>query len=90
MTSATSVPEAGPLLAADDTATQAKAVQDDDDLSVAKRAIIHEWENWSALHSDELDDPNVTKYFFSHLEAKKSSLLNFDAKDKYETMSRWL
>src|SRR4029079_1689742 len=41
---------------ADDGATQASAVQEDDD-SAAKRAIIHEWENWSALHSDELDDP---------------------------------
>jgi hypothetical protein len=57
-------------------ATQAATVQEDDDTSAAKRAIIHEWENWSALHSDELDDPNIAEYFFRHLEAKKSSLLN--------------
>ena len=58
-------------------ATQAKPVQEDDDTSAAKRAIIHEWENWSALHSDELDDPNVAEYFFRHLQSKKEHLLNF-------------
>ena len=62
---------------ADDSATQARAVQEDDDTSAAKRAIIHEWENWSALHSDELDDPNVAEYFFRHLQKKKAYLLNF-------------
>ena len=64
--------------AGDESATQAKAAQEDDDTSAAKRAIIHEWENWSALHSDELGDPNVVEYFFRHLEAKKSYLLNFE------------
>jgi hypothetical protein len=70
-------PEPQPA-AADDSATQASAVQEDDATSAAKRAIIHEWENWSALHSDELSDPNVAEYFFRHLEAKKSYLLNFE------------
>jgi len=64
--------------AGDESATQAKAAQEDDDTSAAKRAIIHEWENWSALHSDELGDPNVVEYFLRHLEAKKSYLLNFE------------
>jgi hypothetical protein len=68
--------------AADNSATQAKAVQQDDDTSAAKRAILHEWENWSALHSDELDDPNVDEYFFRHLHQKKSHLLNSDLEDK--------
>jgi hypothetical protein len=57
-----------------------EAVREDDD-SAAKRGIIHEWENWSALHSDELDDPNVTEYFFRHLQAKKSQLLSFISQD---------
>ena len=61
---------------ADDTVTQPEAVQEDADLSAAKRAIIHEWENWSALHSDELGDPNVAEYFFRHLKQKKTHLLN--------------
>src|SRR5262249_52559762 len=43
---------------ADDNAALTEVVREDDDLSAAKRAIIHEWENWSALHSDELSDPN--------------------------------
>ena len=47
------------------------------DSSTAKRAIIHEWENWSALHSDELEDPNVSEYFFRHLQAKKPHIVNF-------------
>ena len=38
-----------------------------DDESATKRAIIHEWENWSALHPDELDDPGAGKHFFRHL-----------------------
>ncbi len=63
--------------AADDSATQARAVQEDDDTSAAKRAIIHEWENWSALHSDELDDPNVAEYFFRHLENEKATPREF-------------
>jgi len=67
--------------AADDSVAPAEAIQEDADLSAAKRAIIHEWENWSALHSDELGDPNVVEYFLRHLEAKKSYLLNFECID---------
>ena len=63
-----------------DNVTRPEAVQEAND-SAAKRAIIHEWQNWSALHSDELDDPNVAEYFFRHLEAKKPHLLNFGCKD---------
>jgi hypothetical protein len=65
---------------ADDKVTRPEAVHEEDD-SAAKRAIIHEWENWSALHSDELDDPNVAEYFFRHLEAKKPHLLDSEFKD---------
>ena len=70
----------------DDNATQAEAVQEDDDTSAAKRAIIHEWQNWSALHSDELDDPNVAEYFFRHLETKKACLLDFISDNKRKTV----
>jgi len=68
--------------AADDSVAPAEAIQEDADLSAAKRAIIHEWENWSALHSDELDDPNVGEYFFRHLQANKPKLLIFSSQDK--------
>ena len=76
--------------AADDTASHAPVAQEDEALVATKRAIIHEWENWSALHSDELDDPNVSDYFFSHLQAKKSELLNFSSQDKQEIVRRAL
>ena len=76
--------------AADDTASQTPVAQEDEVLGAAKRAIIHEWENWSALHSDELDDPNVSDYFFSHLQAKKPELLNFSSQDKQEIVRRAL
>jgi hypothetical protein len=76
--------------AADDSATQTRSIQENDDTSAAKRAIIHEWENWSALHSDELDDPNVAEYFFSHLEAKKTHLLDSISDDKQKTVFRLL
>ena len=33
--------------------------------------------NWSALHSDELEDPNLSEYFFRHLQAKKPHIVNF-------------
>ena len=62
---------------ADDNVRPSEPVQDDADLSAAKRAIIHEWENWSALHSDELDDPNVVEYFLRHLQTRTSCLLGF-------------
>jgi hypothetical protein len=65
----------------DDDAARPQAIQEDADLSAAKRAIIHEWENWSALHSDELDDPNVAEYFFRHLETKRSQLLTISSQD---------
>jgi hypothetical protein len=76
--------------AADDNATRPEAVREDADLSAAKRAIIHEWENWSALHSDELDDPNVSKYFFQHLQAKKPHLLDIVSGDKLLTVQMYL
>ena len=66
--------------------TQPEAVQEDDDTSAAKRAIMHEWENWSALHSDELDDPNVSEYFFLHLQTKKRHLLNFGSEDRVQVV----
>ena len=70
----------------DDNVTQPDAAREDADLSAAKRAITHEWENWSALHSDELDDPNVAEYFFRHLETKKARLLNFISDNKRKTV----
>jgi len=74
----------------DANATTQETVQEDADLSAAKHAIIHDWENWSALHSDELGDPSVSEYFFRHLEIKKSHLLNFESKDKRRTIRSWL
>ena len=76
--------------AADQSAMQARAAQEDDDNSAAKRAIIHEWENWSALHSDELGDANVTEFFLRHLRMKKQHLLNCDPKDEVEVVRRYL
>ena len=76
--------------AADDSATQARSVQEDDANSAAKRAIIHEWENWSALHSDELNDLNVAEYFLRHLQAKKPQLLNFGSQDNLAMVRRCL
>ena len=58
----------------DDNVTRPEGEDDD---SAAKRAILHEWENWSALHSDELEDPNTSEYFFRHLQLKKADLLIF-------------
>jgi hypothetical protein len=85
---------------ADDTASQTTAAQDDEALtaqedealSAAKRAIIHEWQNWSALHSDELDHPNVAQYFFEHLEKGKSHLLHFayENKAKFDAVKKWV
>ena len=71
---------------ADDRATPTEAAQEDDGSRAAKPAIIHEWENWSALHSDELDDPNVAEYFFRHLETKKARLLEFISDNKQKTV----
>lgn len=71
---------------ADDNMTRPEAVREDANLRAAKRAIIHEWENWSALHSDELDDPNVAEYFFRHLETKKARLLDSISDNKRKTV----
>ncbi len=65
-------------------------VSESDDHLAARRAIIHEWENWSALHTDELEDVNVGKYFFEHLQKKKSHLLGFASDDGWATVRGWL
>jgi hypothetical protein len=65
-------------------------VSESDDHLAARRAIIHEWENWSALHTDELGDVNVGKYFFEHLQNKKSHLLGFASADGWATVRGWL
>jgi hypothetical protein len=75
---------------ADDNVRRPEAVREDAELSAAKRAIIHEWENWSALHSDELGDPKVAEYFFRHLQTKKPQLLNFGFQDKLMMVRRCL
>jgi hypothetical protein len=75
--------------ASDGGAAQPHIARGNDD-SVTKRAIIHEWENWSALHSDELDDPGVGRYFFRHLQEKKLQLLNFQSDDKWQSIRSWL
>ena len=74
----------------DDNVTQPDAAREDADLSAAKRAIIHEWENWSALHSDELADPTVAEYFFRHLEEKKPHLLGLSIQEKRQTIGKWI
>ena len=56
----------------------------------AKRAVIHEWENWAALNPDDLADPSACEFFFSHLQEKKPELLNFLSDDKWQTISAWL
>ena len=78
--------------AADDRVTPAEAIQEDDETSAAKRAVIHEWENWSTLHSDELDDPNVAKYFVEHLEKRKPYLLTFSVKHetRFAEIRTWI
>ena len=76
---------------ADDNATRPEAVREDDD-SAAKRAIIHEWENWSALNSDELGDTKVAVYFFEHVRKRKPHLLSFAStnEDGSEAVQRWI
>lgn len=56
----------------------------------AERAVIHEWENWAALHSDDLNSPGASMFFFAHLQEKKPELLNFHSDDKWETVHDWL
>jgi hypothetical protein len=76
---------------ADDNATPPEAIQEDADLVVAKRAIIHEWENWSALHSDELSDPKVNEYFVDHLQKRKPQLFNLIGRPEgAETTRKWI
>ena len=77
---------------ADDRATPTEAAQEDDGTSAAKRAIIHEWENWSALHSDELGDAKVAGYFFEHLQKRKPHLLSFASKkvNGSEVVQKWI
>jgi hypothetical protein len=77
---------------ADDNVTRPEAVQEDADLSAAKRAIIHEWENWSALHSDELADAKVAEYFIEHLQKRKPHLLTFASgnEDGCEAVQTWI
>jgi hypothetical protein len=58
--------------------------------SAARRAVIHEWENWAALNPDDLADPAARAFFFSHLQRKKPELLNFLSDDKWQTVSAWL
>jgi hypothetical protein len=58
--------------------------------SAARRAVIHEWENWAALNPDDLADPAAGAFFFSHLQQKKPELLNFLSDDKWQTISAWL
>ena len=60
------------------------------DDSAAKRAITHEWENWAALHPDDLGSPDAGKYFFTHLQEQKPELLEFASEDKWQTVRGWL
>jgi hypothetical protein len=75
---------------ADEGVAPLPTTREDGATSTAKRAIMHEWENWSSLHSDELDDPNVAKYFFRHLEAKKPHLLDSEFKDTQSIVRKCL
>ena len=65
-------------------------ISESDDHLAARRAIVHEWENWSALHADELEDVKVGKYFFEHLQKKKPHLLGFASDDGWGTIRGWL
>jgi len=56
----------------------------------ARRAVIHEWENWAALHSDDLQSPGVATFFFNHLQEKKPGLLKFESVDKRQIIHDWL
>ena len=65
------------------------AGESDNDFA-ARRAVIHEWQNWSALNSDDATDPNAAAYFYRHLETKKPKLLDFPAEDRLQTVRTWL
>jgi len=71
-------------------ATNQPVISESDDHLAARRAILHEWENWSALHTDELEDVNAGKYFFEHLQKKKPHLLGFASDDGWGTVHEWL
>ena len=58
--------------------------------TAAKRAVTHEWENWAALHPDDLESRDAGMYFFTHLQQKKPELSNFVSSDKRETVHVWL
>ena len=61
---------------ADERVAPLPATREDDDTRAAKRAIIHEWENWSALHSDELGI-RMSANIFSGICRRKSPNRNF-------------
>jgi hypothetical protein len=56
----------------------------------AKAAVIHEWDNWAALHTDDLSSPSVCTYFFRHLEQNKVELLKFASANKWQSIHDWL
>jgi hypothetical protein len=58
--------------------------------NAAKRAVIHEWENWAALHSEDLQSPSAVMFFFTHLQEKKPELLKFNSADKCQMIHGWL
>jgi hypothetical protein len=56
-----------------------------------KRAIIHEWDNWAALHPDDITSPSAGNLFFIHLQEKKPELLNLRSSgDKWQAIHGWL
>ncbi len=56
-----------------------------------KRTVMHEWENWAALHPDDLNSPNAGMFFFTYLQEKRPALLNFRSSgDKWQTVHGWL
>lgn len=83
-------PEAAIASSAGASASAQSPTHEGDDDLLAKRAILHEWQNWSALNSDELSDRNVAAYFIRHLEARKPKLLDFAAEDKMQVVRTWL
>jgi len=62
----------------------------EDHVDVAKTAGIHEWDNWAALHTDDLKSPNVCNYFFRHLQENKVELLEFASANKWQSVHDWL
>jgi hypothetical protein len=51
----------------------------------AKRAIIHKWDNWAALHPEDLQHPNADTFFFTHSQEKNAQLLKCSG-DKWQTV----